>query len=145
MQKAFANKGFSLIGALLVVLIISMTIAVIGSVFLKSQKIGKAVKTFKTTKEAAEATAQVIIQSIDKGSLTTASGCKVNCDSSETKCEITLPPDIRTGIEKSSNIKEVKAYLLKNCSVGFFKIYTIRVSATAKDGSKTTIYFIYQK
>ena len=101
----------------MVVLIISMTIAVIGSVFLKSREISHAVRTFKTTSEAAEATAQVVIQEIDNGTLST--NCTtVGCDSSDTRCEIDLPSDIEESIRQSSNIEDVKAYLLKNCSSG---------------------------
>jgi uncharacterized protein (UPF0333 family) len=144
MQRIFEDRAFSLIGALLVVLIISMTIAVIGSVFLKSREISHAVRTFKTTSEAAEATAQVVIQEIDNGTLST--NCTtVGCDSSDTRCEIDLPSDIEESIRQSSNIEDVKAYLLKNCTSGSYNIYTVEVEATAKDGSKTTVFFIYQK
>jgi hypothetical protein len=121
-----------------------MTIAVIGAVFLKSREMTHAVRTFKTAAEAAESTAQVIIQEIDNGTLST--NCTtVGCDSSDTRCEIDLPSDIEESIEQSSNIEDVKAYLLKNCTADGYNIYTIEVEATAKDGSKTTVYFIYQK
>jgi len=153
MQRTFANRGFSLIGALLVVLIISMTIAVIGSVFIKSQKIGHGVKVFKTTKEAAEATATSIISAIDNGTLTLSPS---NCpDCSATGCGVCKVIDLNgsglgnlvTAVENSPYFESgsVSACLISNCTAGGKNIYTIKVTVSSKDGSKTTIYFIYQK
>ena len=141
------KKGFTLITALLMVLFVSLAMAVIGTVFVKSTQISGGIKVFKTTKEAAETTAYVIMEDIDNGNLKIESGCTVDCDSSSSSCEIELPEQIKWAIKKSKTMEGVTAYLISKCpgSTSGSQIYTIKVEAKAKNGATTNILFIYEK
>jgi hypothetical protein len=140
------KKGFTLFSALLMVLLVTFVMAIIGTVFLKTTQIEQGIKTFKTTKDAAESTAYAVIDEIKSGSL--SANCDPGCgNNTNSNCTIDLPTDIKEAVEKSSGIEEVTAYLLSNCtdSVTGVKIYTIKIEAKAKNGAKTYIYFIYEK
>jgi hypothetical protein len=141
------KKGFTLLTALLMVLFVSLAMAVIGTALLKSTQIGHGIKVFKTTKEAAETTAYAVIKKIDSLPPCTPTSTKGSCSFYDHDCEITdkVIPDVKEIVEKSSNIEEVNAYLISNCTEGTSHIYTIEVKATAKNGATTTIYFIYKK
>ena len=151
------NKGFSLIGALLLMVIVTATIAVIGAIFLNSLRIQHGMKVYKTTKEAAEAAAYGIIDHINHnmGNLpvncTDSSGnpCNLDC-SNTTNCLCLIDwdksPDLKNiadAIQNSPAIgQKPKAYLLRNCTEGAAQIYTIKVNVKSKNGG-TTVYFIY--
>ncbi len=132
----------SLVSALLVMVIVSMAIALIGYLMVGSMKVSHELKVFKTTREAAEGVAFAVIGDIDEGNLQVQSGCSVDCAPDETGCPIELPPEIENALE---DYISVNATLLRNCTDGVSQIYTILVEAEAKDGTKTRIYFIYQK
>ena len=138
------KKGFTLITALLMVLFVSLAMAIIGTVFVKSTQISAGVKVFKTTKEAAQTTANVIIDEIDNGSL--SASCNPGCGGGS-PCQINLPADLENAIKSSQNIESATAYLISNCTdpTTGAQIYTIKVDVKAKNGATTHIFFIYEK
>lgn len=150
------KKGFSLIGALLVMVIVTLTIAVMGTLFLKSQQIATGVKTYKTSKEAAEALSQAVIETIETNGTVPISECRdssgnpctVGCSPSDCKCLINWDDPslqkIKEAVEKSLGGEPV-GYLLANCTASDgSRVYTIEVTANSTSGSHTTVYFIYQ-
>ena len=154
------KKGFSLIAALLVMLIVTLTVAVMGTIFVKEQQIATGVKTYKTSKEAAEALAQAVIEAIsdpkNNGNVPTkgcrdSSGnpCTLGCSASDCKCLIDWDADptlqkIKEAVEKSLGAEPV-GYILSNCTASDgSRVYTIEVTANSTSGAHTTVYFIYQ-
>ena len=154
-----SNKGFSLVGALLLVAIISLTMAVIGALFLKTLRVQQGVKIYKTTKEAAESAAYGLVYYMESnsgqlpiGTCTDASGnsCTLDCSNSTCKCTIDWNKDselkeIADAIKNSPAIGEYPVgYVLKNCTDGTRQIYTILVSVNSTQGAGgTKIMFIY--
>jgi len=122
-------------------IIVSMAIALIGYLTVSSIQVKGTLKTYKTTKEAAESVAYTIINEIDSGNLTT--NCSVDCTNNEKGCPIKLPPDIEKAIKASG--LSYNATLLRNCTDGVNQIYTIKVEVNKNNGTKTNIFFIYKE
>ena len=150
------KRGFSLIGALLLLVIVSMTMAVIGTLFLKSLKVQHELKVYKTTKEAAESAAYAVIEYIDSEGEPPVKNCKddtgnpctPNCSDSNCRCEIDWDAgelkEVKEAIEKSPTIGQPpQGYLLKKCTEGDTKIYTIEILVSGSAGGGTRILFIY--
>ena len=132
-----------MVSALLLMVIISMAIALIGYLTISSIQVGGTLKTYKTTKEAAESVAYSVINEIDSDNLTTEN-CTVGCSPNEKGCQIKLPPDIENIIKTSGF--SYNATLLRNCTDDYGnQIYTIRVEVNKSNGTKSVIYFIYRK
>ena len=123
-------------------IIVSMAIALIGYLTVSSIQVKGTLKTYKTTKEAAESVAYSVINEIDSDNLTTEN-CTVGCSPNEKGCPITLPPNI----EKAIKVSELSynAILLRNCTDGVNHIYTIKVEVHRNNGTKTNIFFIYKE
>jgi len=158
-RELIFEKGFSLIGALLLVVIVTATVAVLGTLIVHSQRLTTEVKVYKTTKEAAESAAYAITNTIDsEGDIpvnctdkNTGAPCSVGCNaSSDCICKIEWDSDpllqkIKESIEKSLG-ETPEGYLLANCTQPDGTVlYTIEVIVPSKSGTKTTVYFIYQK
>ncbi len=154
------QKGFSLISALLIAVIVMATVAVLGMLIMKSQRLSSEIKIYKNTKEAAEAAAYAIITTIDnKGDIplnctdvNTGSPCSLGCSSSSNCiCKVDWDKDpllkkIEEAIEKSPTIENPpEGYLLTNCTKpDGTTLYTIEVVVPSKTSTKTTLYFIYE-
>ncbi len=154
-----SSKGFSLVGALILVAIISLTMAVIGTIFLKTLRVQHGIKIYKTTKEAAESAAYALVDYMESnlgqppiGSCTDANGnsCTLDCSNSTCRCTIdwnksTELKNIADAIKNSPAIGEYPVgYILKNCTDGTTQIYTILISVNSTQGAGgTRIMFIY--
>ena len=153
------QKGFSLVGALILVAIISLTMAVVGTIFLKTLRVQHGIKIYKTTKEAAESAAYGLVDYMKSnsgqppiGSCTDANGnsCTLDCSNSTCKCTIdwNKSPELKSiadAIKNSPAIGEYPVgYVLKNCTDGTTQIYTILISVNSTQGAGgTKIMFIY--
>ena len=151
------KKGFSLIAALLVMLIVTLTVAVMGTIFVKEQQIATGVKTYKTSKEAAEALSHAVIETINsEGNIpvsncedSSGNPCTLGCAASDCRCLIDWDADptlqkIKEAVEQSLGAEPV-GYILSNCTASDgSRVYTIEVTANSTSGAHTTVYFIYQ-
>jgi Tfp pilus assembly protein PilX len=142
------KRGLSLITALLIMLIITFSIAVVYMMATNSAIVQGQVQQYKSSKQAAESVAVTVAQAIDEGKLSSATECDPGCSSSSTPCKIDLQklaPELYTALQNSHMSAE--AYLVRNCtsSNGYTHIYTIEVEAQTQQGTRTHIYFIYKK
>jgi len=142
MFKSILQKGVSLVSALLLMIVVSMAIALIGYLAVSSIQVKGTLKTYKTTKEAAESVAYTIINEIDSGNLAINCDHTVGCSNNEKGCQIKIPPNIEKAIKASG--LSYNATLLRNCTDGVNQIYTIKVEVNKNNRIKTNIFFIYE-
>ena len=131
------RKGFSLVAALIVLVIVTITVAALGKFFIGSLKVGSQLKVYKTTKEAAESVAYYVIEDIDSLNCTTSSSCSANCI-----CN--MSSDLYQSLQ-ASNINAT-IVLLRKISTSSGTIYIFQINATKQNGGGvTTIIFGYEK
>ena len=132
------RKGFSLIAALIVLVIVTITVAALGMFFIGSLKVDTKLKIYKTTKEAAESVAYYIIENISS----------LKCSISNSSCPGGFECNLSTEMEKSLTAShiDVKVCSLKQISTpSGTTIYIFQINATKADGAGTTIIFGYEK
>jgi len=139
----------SLIAVLMVLFIVSAALTLLGYLMLRSERMGHRVSQFKTTKQAAESIAVAVMDSIEGGYLdlvctdNVTSWCPLTFEGGKNgTCFVVLPPELEKALAESG--LSGRAVLLAICTQNSTANYAIRVNATAADGSKTNIYFIYQ-
>jgi len=135
------RKGFSLVTALLVMVIVSVTVAVLTKLFVGTLKVQTQVRTFNTVREAGETVAYTAAQKLSDDELSCANGVP--------ECQQLNPPkdctdEVINGTLKealeNSGIKNATVYLLSKCN----NLYVFEIDAT-KNGAQVKIIFGYQK
>ena len=152
------KKGFSLPIALILLIIVTATIALIGTLFLKAFKVQVGMKNHYQTLMNVETAARGLMDYISShnGSLplncTTATGlpCTQGCASTTNCiCRVDWNADsvlanLKVTVENATNVKgTLSAYLLRNCTSGNSTMYLMKVVLEGQDGDLATVYFAY--
>jgi len=129
MFKRISQKGVSLVSALLLMVVISMAIALIGYLTISSIQVGGTLKTYKTTREAAESSVYTILGLIDNG---TAVGNLTSCTSP-------LPAELCGALERSNMTLSVTVTKIDD-------LYIVNATVESQTlKTKTHIYVVYKK
>jgi len=145
MWKIVSQKGVSLVSALLLMIIVSMAIALIGYLTVSSIQVKGTLKTYKTTKEAAESAVYTIISELN--SKTKNGKCIIDenatCDNSycENNCSILKKNTCKNLCKSLTNSK-----MSLNAKISSIEgLYIIKATVSAKAGTKTNIYVVYSQ
>ena len=132
------RKGFSLIAALIVLVIVTITVAALGKFFISSLKVASHLKVYKTAKEAAESVAYYVIENISS----------LDCSIPDSSCPSGYRCALSSEIENSLNAShiDIKICLEKKISTSSgTTIYVFQINATKANDGGTTIIFGYEK
>lgn len=152
------NGGFSLVAALFLMVMVTATVALVGTMFIKSLRLQVGMKLHRSALTAAETAAGGLMDYVSEnnGSLPvvckTAGGlsCSVGCSASESCiCSVDWSASsqlssLKDAVENSSDIKgNLSAYLLRNCTFGNSTIYLVEIGVKGKMGDTAYVYFAY--
>jgi len=135
------RKGFSLVAALIVLVIVSITVAALSKFFIGSLKVGSEVKIYKTAKEAAESVAYVVVDKLEKIDINPSELTCVNrapeCSTSNTDCTNDVVKGELADSLRSSGMNATVTLVYK-CK----GVYIVKVEVSKGD-KKSAILFGY--
>ena len=151
------NKGFSLPAVLFIIVLVTATIALVGTLVIDALKIQYHYKFFKGTQRVAEAAALTLMDYVkNNGNLPVVctdqygNPCTLDCSASE-DCQCVIDwnasaelSTLKTSAEASTDVRgTLEGYLLRNCTSGDSQIGLVEIKVYNRLRTTSYVYFAY--